>query len=118
MAIVVDKNTFEEISLDITKANMTNYLLRKQHNNEIFTMPNCERKYMKIDNNIVVEMTQEEKDVVDQADADAEAQAQADAKDITKLSDPVIKAALVVLAGYAGKTPTQFKNDVISELGG
>lgn len=61
-------------------------------------LPNCLAKYWKIVGDLVLEMTQEEKDAVDLAEAQAEAQRLEDLKDFIVSFEKLNKAfALVVL---------------------
>ena len=85
-------------------------------------MPNCERKYMKWDGSKVIEMTQQEKDAVDDQILADQAQQEENSKDITLVFEPVLRAfALVVLdeinilrtqAGFSERTTEQLVNAV------
>ena len=76
MAIVVNKETLAlKRSVNTPDYSPDEWIINP-------VLPNCESKYWKILNNEVLEMTQDEKNIVDQNINDALLQAEENAKDI------------------------------------
>lgn len=83
--------------------------------------PKCDQKYWKNDNDVLKEMTQAEKDSLDQAESDVIAQAEDNAKDIDNLDKLIRSFAMTVLdeinilrvkAGESERTIAQLKSAV------
>jgi hypothetical protein len=109
MSDVVNKTTLQYLK----SVNTTDYPANEWWINPV--IPGVAKKYWKNDNENLVEMSQAEKDAVDQSEADALAAAEEATKDINN-AEPLTKALALVVGDLTGKTAQEMKTLIRSKL--